>query len=352
MTNAIPSIVLIPAYEPGDALLSTVRQLLARGFTVVVVNDGSGARYQAIFDQLSTAVRLIRHDVNKGKGAALKTGYRFIRQHFPKHTIITADADGQHTVADITRVASASPRHPATLLLGSRTFGANDVPLRSKFGNELTRKVYSLVAKQQLSDTQTGLRAFDDQLTEFMLQVPGERFEYEMNVLLGASRVGIPIVELPIQTVYKNNNQSSHFNPLKDSIAIYKEVLKFASSSLASFVLDITLFTLIMFLTSSWTLASSVTFANVVARIISASFNFTINRHLVFERNTPVVRDALGYALLALGILVGNTLLLNLLTFLAVTPLIAKILTELAFFCMSFWVQKHVIFTKKREVKQ
>ncbi len=344
----LQSIVLIPAYQPGEALLQSTQALLSTDFTIVVVDDGSGADYAHIFNQLDGRVRLIRHEKNRGKGAALKTGYQFIKDNFSDYVIITADADGQHKPADIQKLAAEYVAHPGELLLGSRTFSGDDVPLRSWFGNTLTRKIFALITKQTIGDTQTGLRAFDSSLTNFMLAVPGEHFEYETNVLLACSREGIAIFEIPIQTVYENNNQTSHFNPIKDSWIIYKEIFKFASSSLLSFLIDYGMFLLLISLTSSWSLAASVTFSNIVARLVSASINFAVNKNLIFKHKGDVAKRALQYFVLATGILLGNTLLLNLLTgVLDVVPFAAKMITEIAFFLVSYFVQRNIIFKHK-----
>jgi putative flippase GtrA len=204
-----------------------------------------------------------------------------------------------------------------------------------------------LITNQQLHDVQTGLRAFDDTLVDFMLKVPGQRFEYEMNVLLACSSENIPMVEMPIKTIYENNNLSSHFDPIKDSLSIYKEVVKFISSSLLAFSIDLGLFITLIHVTNSWSLASSVTFANIAARIVSASFNFGVNKHLVFKHEGSALKGGAYYFLLASCILLGNTLLLNFLTsVLHIAPYIAKITTEVSFFLISFLVQKKIIFKK------
>lgn len=338
-------IVLIPAYQPGQALVATTRRLLAAGRTVVVVNDGSGPEYQPIFRQLDTRIHLIIHGSNKGKGAALKTGYRYIKDNFSDYVIATADADGQHDIGDVQKVALDYGHHPGMLLLGSRTFEGGHVPLRSKFGNVLTRKVFSLLTKQKLNDTQTGLRAFGENLVDFMLEVPGDRFEYEMNVLLACSRQGIEIIEVPITTIYENGNESSHFDPIKDSLAIYGQILKFASSSLLAFGLDYLLFLFFLSLTGSWGVTASVTMANIGARIISASGNFVVNRQLVFRHKGGLAKSAVSYVLLAGGILIANTILLAFLTtVIGIVPYLAKIIVEIALFCVSYIMQRNFIF--------
>lgn len=346
---ALEPIILIPAYQPGQALVESTNQLCATRYTVVVVDDGSGLDYADIFHTLDKNVHIVRHATNKGKGTALKTGYQYIQNTFQNYVVVTADADGQHDVNDIKKMVQTYPLHPQTLLLGSRTFENKTVPLKSKVGNILTRKVLALVTKQQLGDTQTGLRAFDHNLMDFMRAVPGERFEYETNVLLACSREEVEIAELPIQTIYTNNNESSHFDPIKDSWAIYKEIAKFASSSLLAFGIDYGMFVMLLHFAGSWGLVSSVAFANIGARITSASVNFIVNRHLVFTHKSSLAKGAVQYFLLASGILLGNTILLTFLTsVLHVTPYIAKIVTEITFFCLSYMVQKHVIFVQKK----
>lgn len=340
-------VILIPAYQPGQALIKTTD--LLQDLTVVVVDDGSGADYRNVFAALGANVHVVHHATNKGKGAALKTGYRYIRSTFQHYIVVTADADGQHHVDDIKQMIQTYRLHPHTLLLGARTFESNAVPFKSKFGNVLTRNVLSLIMKQGLHDTQTGLRVFDESLTDFMLSVPGERFEYETNVLLACSKEGVDIVESPIQTIYLHNNQSSHFDPIKDSWAIYKEIFKFASSSLLAFVIDYSMFIVLLQLTGSWGLASSVAIANIVARITSASVNFTINRRLVFRHNDSFVKGFVQYSLLAGGVLLGNTIMLtSLIGVMNLAPYIAKIVTELTFFCISYIVQKNIVFAQKR----
>lgn len=344
-TTRPKAIILIPAYQPGRMLIDSTRQLLAADVSVVVVDDGSGQDYAHIFNALDTRVHVLRHGLNQGKGAALKTGYAYIRATFRRYIIVTADADGQHAVSDIKNMIDVYPHHPHTLLLGTRVFEQSHVPLKSRVGNTLTRKVFSLITQQRLSDTQTGLRAFDDSLVDMMLDVSGERFEYETNVLLACTNVGVDMVELPIQTIYVNRNDTSHFDPIRDSFAIYKELIKFASSSLLSFGIDFVLFLVLVQLTSSWELMASVMFANIVARVVSASVNFSVNRRLVFTHTTSFAKGALRYFLLACGILVGNTFLLTFLTsVVGIQPSVAKIITEITLFILSYVVQKKVVF--------
>lgn len=224
------TIVLIPAYQPDEKLLSTLEALDALNFGLVVVDDGSGKDYDDIFIQAGKYARVIRYAVNRGKGGALKQGIRCIRKCFPNcRYLITADADGQHSPSDIANLSKRLMEGEHRFVIGSRAF-VGEVPLRSRFGNSLTRQVFALVSGVRVQDTQTGLRGFDRSLFDWLLSIPGNRYEYEMNVLMSAARDQIEIDEISIQTIYENDNSTSHFDPIKDSIKIYKEILKFAIS--------------------------------------------------------------------------------------------------------------------------
>lgn len=214
-------IALIPAFEPADNLLNLVILLSDAHFQVVLVDDGSGENYRRIFSAAKRFADVLIHETNKGKGAALKTGLAFIKKHYPENSIVVSlDADGQHSVEDAIKVAQAAAIDRDSLILGSRSF-CGDVPKRSRFGNSVTRVVFKTVTGSSVRDTQTGLRAFGAQLIPFMLNVDGQRYEYEMNVLLKCARNKLPIKEVEIATIYFNNNEGSHFSTLKDSFRIY-----------------------------------------------------------------------------------------------------------------------------------
>lgn len=228
--------VLIPAYRPGPDLERLTSALLAQGFLVVVVNDGSESDFDPVFSALDDRAVVLAHSQNLGKGCALKTGIAYILRNVPEcFGIVTADADGQHSPEDIARVAARLLATPSgtRLILGSRHFEGR-IPLRSRLGNTVTRYVFAAATRVKLTDTQTGLRAFDLTLAAQLLAVPGNRFEYELNVLLWAARQHVPLYEVAIRTVYIAGNATSHFNPLLDSIRIYRCILKFSLSSLTA----------------------------------------------------------------------------------------------------------------------
>jgi len=336
-------VALIPAYEPDELLLDLLRDLYAAGTKAVVVDDGSGAGYAEIFRQAGELATVLSYETNQGKGHALKYGLNYINEHIQgRYVVVTLDADGQHRVADAERVCDAAQRRPGALVLGSRRQGEGS-PLRSRLGNFITRKVYSLSTGRTIYDTQTGLRAFDAQLLPFLLQVPGERYEYEMNVLLAAVREGINIEEVAISTIYLEDNRRSHFSAVRDSWRVYKEILKFSAVSLISCCVDYLAYTLLLLIGGG-----QLAFANVAARFISASLNFTLNRKYIFKSEGRLWQSALQYFVLASFILLSNTVVLSMLVSCGVNEYFAKLLTEIMFFSMSWLVQRFIIFRKKR----
>ncbi len=216
-------VIVIPAYDPPATLSRYVRDLKREGFqSIVVVDDGSGADFLSVFDEISPEAVVLRHDNNRGKGAALKTAFLWITENISADSrIITADADGQHTAEDCLKLAGNSFAGKG-LLLGTRNFNLPGIPFRSRFGNRFTSFLFKLLYGVYLPDTQTGLRAFDRELLPFMTQVGGERYEYEMLVLIACVRANIPIISIPSATIYKDSNTGSHFRPVRDSWRVFK----------------------------------------------------------------------------------------------------------------------------------
>ena len=337
--------VIIPAYKPDSHLPELVLRFLDPDSTaVIVVDDGSGPECEGIFSSLPAGAVLLRHEVNRGKGAAMKTAMAHILSSMPDiDRAVTVDADGQHLPEDVNKVLKKLDANPNALVLGSRAFDG-DVPLRSRFGNTVTRWVFSVASGVKVRDTQTGLRAFSRANMEKFLQIPGDRYEYEINQLLEASRAGIPIVEETIRTVYLDQeNSSSHFNVWRDSFRIYMCIIKFAAASLIGYLVDIVCGAI--FRCFMGTVA-----ANILARCISAPVNFFLNRNVTFKGNETLLRSALKYALLALTVLAVNTLLMWLLVdVLGWAWLISKILVELTLFFCNFAVQGRVVFRAGRK---
>lgn len=340
-------IILIPAYEP-DARLPTLLESIrcaAPGVEVVLVDDGSGPDHASIFREArELGCEVLGHPANRGKGAALRTGFDWIARNRPGQDVVCADCDGQHTVTDIVRVADATSASISvgrpSIVLGARLFQGR-VPLRSRFGNEVTRAFFALATGTGLRDTQTGLRGYPASLLGWLGTIPGDRFEYELHLLLQARRVCLPIIEVPIETIYLDGNASSHFRPIRDSARIYAPLLGFAASSLMGFAIDVVGVLLLQFLFGHLLLSV------VGARVLSAAANFAVNRRLVFDRagRTRPSTSAGRYAGLAVLVLASNYALMWTLTGPLDVPLvIAKLATEVALFGFSYAAQQRFVF--------
>ena len=357
------AVILIPSLEPDDRLPAYVRKLRERGFTrAVIVNDGSSEKYQPIFDELAAmeGVTVLKHEVNRGKGCGLKTGYTYIRDHMPDASgVITADADGQHTVEDCWKLAEALTEEKRVMYLGSRDFDLPNVPPKSRFGNKTTSAVFKLLYGQWLPDTQTGLRAFRREELQFMIDVPGERFEYEMQVLIACARAGIEMVPITIETVYENENEGTHFHPIRDSYRIYKVILgnfvKFMGASILSFLIDNGVFTILDQLIFPGTFAARVALSTIFARCVSAPCNFLMNRNLVFKSTADPKKTGIRYAILCVAILLMSTLALTVLSWLGMPKwldTIAKIIIDSALYLVSYRLQNKWVFAPEKADKE
>lgn len=349
------AVILIPSLEPDERLPGYVRRLKEAGFgRIVVVDDGSGEEYQPVFRQAESVedTVVLRHEVNRGKGVALKTGYRYIMEHYPEISgVITADADGQHTVKDCIRLAEALEEKKRALYLGSRDFSLENVPPKSRSGNRITSAVFRILYGQYLPDTQTGLRAFRREELPFMAEVPGERYEYEMKVLIACSRAGIPMIPVPIETIYENDNEGTHFHPVRDSWRIYKVILgsffMFAASSLACVAVDQGLFNLLnlaVFHNGDAKNGTVILLCTALARAASSVLNFLLNRNVVFKDRGNAGKAFARYAALCVFIMLlsaGGTWLLGRT---GMSSTLAKIITDTVLYFASYHFQARWVF--------
>jgi putative flippase GtrA len=335
-------IVLVPAYQPDERLVGLVRALTARETPVLVVDDGSGPAFAGVFARARAAgAALVVHPVNRGKGAALRTGFAWALEHRPGEDVVAADCDGQHAPDDVLAVAErlAEGEGPR-VVLGVRRFTGR-VPLRSRFGNAATRAVFRLASGRTVPDTQTGLRGYSASLLAHLLTIRGDRFEYEMNVLLDAVARSLPVDEVPIATVYLDDNASSHFRPVRDSVRVLAPLAAFAGSSLLAFVVDTVVLLAVQGLTGRLLVAV------LAARAVSATVNFTVNRIVVFPgRSGGLGRAATGYGTLALVLLAAGFGLLTALTGLGLPLLPAKVLTDGLLFWAGFRLQDSAVFAR------
>jgi len=217
--------VIIPTLDPNETIMEEFITKLHKEFkNIIIVNDGCKDDYDVFFKKFSDKkIKVLKNKVNLGKGMALKHAYNYILNEFPKcKGIVSADCDGQHSVDDIKKCAEAVLDNPDSLILGVRDFNKNNVPKRSRFGNKVTRFIMEELIDLSITDTQTGLRGMSLDVTKILIKTSGERYEYETNVLIDCKEKKINIVEVPIETIYIDCNTDSHFDPIGDSIKIYK----------------------------------------------------------------------------------------------------------------------------------
>lgn len=226
-------VIIIPAYEPDRELVRLVDELSKSDFELVVVDDGSGEKYADIFAKVSNNAHIVTLHKNCGKGAALKAGMRYIRDNLPEcKNFITCDADGQHRPEDAVRVREQLHKGEKFVLTVRERKGK--IPLRSRFGNDLSKIVYALLTNRYLSDNQSGLRGFARSNLDWLINVEKNNYDYEMNVLYYAATMGLKITTIPIDAIYIENNASSHFNPIRDTVKIYRSLFTLARGTMIS----------------------------------------------------------------------------------------------------------------------
>lgn len=351
--------LIIPAYKPDEKLLSTIADAKRAGFEdILIIDDGSGKEFENVFSSVEeiSGCTLLRHDVNKGKGAALRTAFTyFLENRNSGIGVITADADGQHLTKDIVATAQKM-KETGHIVLGCRDFTAPQVPPRSKFGNRCTIGVFKLFFGMKISDTQTGLRAFPKDVLSDLIAIKGDRYEYETNMLFHMSRNALPFEEVTIDTVYIDDNSSSHFNPIRDSIRIYGLIIKYLFSSVAATVVD----ELVFFLLKQFPLIAipmvPQTFpAAFLARVISSLVNYFINAKVVFGGKSNI-KTLIKYYALAIVQICISAAVVYLLEYVfkvnyAIISTAIKMIVDTLLFFISFRIQHKWVFNTKGEKK-
>lgn len=341
-------IIIIPALNPDERLIYLAESLKKEGFEIVVINDGSAEEYKYIFEKLETdlSCSVCTHTQNEGKGTAIKTGIKYAYDTFRGISgYVTADADGQHSVSDIVKVSNALINNPESFILGTRNFSGKNIPARSRFGNRLTSVVFLLSTGKRCEDTQTGLRGIPAIYTHLCLSTPGSRYEYEMNLLMEITNDKIDVKNIPISVIYTDNNSSSHFNTVRDSVLIYLNIIKYSISSVLSAAADLSLFALLAhFAFGATTLG--IFFATVIARVTSGNINFILNKYWVFKSKSYIGKELTKYIALFCVQMVSSWALVSLLSKISLPILLIKIFVDTMLFFISYIIQKKYIFSE------
>lgn len=349
--------VIIPSLNPDEKLVKVVDSLIEYGFEdIILVNDGSDADHMEPFNKVREYEQctLINHEVNCGKGRALKTAFNFcINERKDIDGVVTVDGDGQHQASDIMHCVQVMLERGDKVILGSRDFSGDNVPFKSRFGNNMTSFVFKAVCGINIRDTQTGLRAIPAGYLKAFADISGERFEYETNMLLEMGKMNIGYEEVTIETVYIEENASTHFHPFRDSIKIYGVIFKFMASSLASSGIDLGVFAVLRWLLVKIVAPKNAVFiATVIARVISSLFNYSFNRQAVFKDKgnigTSIVRY---YILCVIQMLVSYGLVWTVtyrLSLGGVLTVVAKAVIDTVLFLISFQIQRRWVFKQMK----
>lgn len=344
-------VIIIPAYNPDEKLINLVRDLMYYENKIVIINDGSHPKYNYIFKTIENECfcDIRYHEKNMGKGAALKTGIHYVMKKYPETSgCITADADGQHTPEDIMKISTALENTSFSLILGTRAWSGKDIPFKSKWGNKITSLVFFLSTGKKCQDTQTGLRGIPASLFEKCLNIPGNKYEYEMNMLMDFAKNNISFYGIRIETVYIDDNSSSHFNPIKDSLRIYFGIIKYSISSFTSMLIDLTAFSILTQLVFGH-LSYGILLATIIARLISGNANFLMNKHWVFKSGSKGPKEAIKYfSLFFTQMIVSGLFVTAFGLIIPLPPTLIKIAVDTGLFFISYNIQKKYIFKFKK----
>ena len=344
-------VIIIPTLNPKDKLIEIVKNIKENKFEkIIVVNDGSNSENQMVFEKIKDDVVLINHKMNEGKGRAIKDALKYIHENY-KNVIgaITVDGDGQHLIKDIVNVAtklmSNNNKGDFNLILGVRNLYGKDVPKKSRIGNKFSSKFFKLQTGVDLKDTQTGLRAIPAKLISYATEVNGNRYDYEMNVLTKFAMNNVKIDMVDIETVYEDNNKESHFRAIRDSLLIYKQLVKFAIIAVSSAIIDIGLFTILTNIFKEH-FSLYILYSTIIARATSGIFNFWANKRWSFESKKNTLKQAYKYLILFIFQMFASSLLVTIFGRLPINITIVKIFVDLFIFFINYFVERRFIFNK------
>jgi len=346
MCNTYNSIaLLIPAYNPTPALIDIARTVSSHvPCPIVIVDDGSNEACQYIFDEVNSSnnVFIVKNNANLGKGAAIKSGIGFILKELLNVTsVVTADADGQHSPEDIIKIIKESKIHPTSFILGARRF-TKDVPFRSRLGNNISRIVYSIILGKKIEDTQTGLRSLPIDLARSSLNIASNRYEFETEQLALAARSGLNFIQVPIKTIYIDNNATSHFNPIVDSIRIYIALAKYALSSLLTSLVDLIVFIIVL------PILNNVIYATLFGRTFAIFVQFFLLKEFVFSADAKLKHFTFFVIYVYTMGLVSGYLQIGLSYSAGFSPIPSKIIVESLIFVFNFFFLRQTIFSRVR----
>ncbi|MCI9379802.1 MAG: glycosyltransferase [Dorea sp.] len=355
MMKNVDVVIIIPAYNPDKKLLVFLGDLIKAGYNkIIIIDDGSKEETRQYFNEAKSNYHcvVLFHSINLGQGRAYKTGFNYYLSECKQGGdfentigIIQCDCDGQHHIDDINACTELLRQYPDKFILGVRDFSNKNVPFRSRFGNNCTTFIFKSFCGLNISDTQTGLKGIPASFIPKLMETSGERFEYASSVLLETKRQGIEIIQFPIQTIYINGNETSHFNPLFDSIRIYSLIFKYLISSLSAFIVDVIAFSIFLSIFRK-TIDNYIIAATYMSKLISCTYSFFVNKNLVFHNRSKFLPAVFKYTVLCViqaslsGILVDKTVCIT-----AWHEITCKVIVDTILFFLSYQVQNRWVFS-------
>lgn len=349
-------VIIIPAYNPDEKMMSFINDINMAGYkNIIIVDDGSREDTKKYFKQAEKIYncRIISHSINLGQGRAYKSAFNYYLSETDGYYedsigIIQCDCDGQHRIEDINRCAELLRSNPQKFILGVRDFSDKSIPFRSRFGNNCTSFVFKVFCGMDLKDTQTGLKGIPRSFIPALMETPGERFEYASSCLLETKKQGLEIIQFPIQTIYINGNETSHFNPLLDSIRIYSLILKYLMSSLSAFIIDIILYSVFLSLLRGLPIIYHVIYATYMARFVAGAYTFVVNKQLVFREKGSVLSSGIKFAILGVIQATCSAFIVQGMVFLFNwDEVLCKIIVDTVLFFIGFQIQSRWVFNNK-----
>jgi glycosyltransferase involved in cell wall biosynthesis len=208
--------VLIPAYNAQRTVAPVIAQARLELEPVVVIDDGSVDSTGEVARAVGATV--LRHERNRGKGGALKTGFAWALEN-GFDGVITLDADGQHLPTQIPRFIEAREESGADLIIGGRSHLFGQMLPRRRMANRFSAWTISIAAGKRVTDSQSGFRFYSARMLR-ALKLRTDGFDMESEVIVRAGRRGFSIVTIPIELGFVDGLSTSHYKPLKDTLRI------------------------------------------------------------------------------------------------------------------------------------
>ena len=350
-------VVIIPAYNPGEVMIEFITKLFCAGFkNIVIIDDGSKEESRGVIsDAESFGCRVVRHAVNLGKGRSLKDALNYIALYMSECKYgMVLDCEGNQNIPSINKLARALLKNPDSLVLGCRNYRSKNTKFGKRITNILTKAVMTLLCGVTVADTKTTIRAFSMETAMKFINTGGERYDYEVNVLLESKSKEVKITEV---TLGDENftNKESHYNPLIDSFNLYKLFLRYLLVAVITYGVDLGLFRLLMAYLKIISPIYYTIIDTVLARIVSSFVGLVIKRKRVFKTKEHTAATAAKYYTAIFGQMIVSALAVwSLQKVWPVDVVVIKLIVDFVLFIIGFIAQREWVFKtreKKREEK-